>query len=143
MPDYNNLGMSITMGPKLRKLVENQLLEDLRIYGVSFDNLKFDWSESCIEGHQTFYLDGSVENFSSIGLYSSDDQLIAHGWMDFVHNVENNFFKAYWDLLETFIDGQQENKKEFGIPDHIWDMIPNLSKQELIEYRGKNFRQIP
>lgn len=48
---YYDRGMSGSMGPKLRRLVETQLIDDLKNYGLNNPNLKFDWSESCVEGH--------------------------------------------------------------------------------------------
>jgi hypothetical protein len=54
--NYIDLGLSSPMGINLRKLVESQLLQDLINYGIDKLDLKFDWSESCIEGHDTDYL---------------------------------------------------------------------------------------
>lgn len=115
------------MGPRLKTLVETQLLADLGNYIMTIDNLRFDWSDSCIEGHDTIYLDGQLENFSGIAVFNLDSQLIAEGWMDFVH--EGNFFLAYWDFVTIW----QDNKKTFekansGIPDHIWQQIPDHIK---------------
>jgi len=115
-----SLGWSYIMGPKLRNLVENQLIEDLKYYNYNDTDLYFDWSKSCIEGRTTTYLDGSVENFSGISLYNNADELIAEGWMEFIHN--ENHFKAYWDLL-LFKNHHMIEKAEFGIPNHIKDFI--------------------
>lgn len=121
-PNYSDLGLSIIMGEELRDLVEKQLKEDLKNYGVSNNQLKFDWSESCIEGHRTEYLDGSVENFSGIAVYDNDDKIVADGWMEFIH--EPNFFLAYWDCVTTWNGDKKINEKEFGLPEHIWIQIP-------------------
>ncbi|WP_180349995.1 hypothetical protein [Bacillus sp. D386] len=48
-PNYTDLGFADKMGPKLRMLVEKQLCDDLRFYGITANEFKFDWSESCIE----------------------------------------------------------------------------------------------
>ncbi len=69
------------MGLKLRQLVEKQLSNDLRNYKVVQKKLKFNWSESCIEGHDLDFLDGSVENFSDIAVYDNKDKLIAKRWI--------------------------------------------------------------
>lgn len=62
-PNYGDQGLSSSMGPKLRQLVEEQLTQDLRKYKIDQDKLKFDWSKSCIEGHDLEVLDGIIENF--------------------------------------------------------------------------------
>ncbi|QMW02970.1 hypothetical protein [Spirosoma foliorum] len=123
-PDYQNLGLSTIMGTQLRLLVETQLLAELTNYGLETNNLKFDWSGSCIQGHDASYLDGQLENFSGIFLFDTNDQLIVDGWMEFIH--EGNFFLAYWEFIAVW----EEQKKVFekakpGIPDHIWQQIPD------------------
>lgn len=120
-PDYITLGYASKMGSKLKTLVEQQLLQDIKNYDFYEVDLKFDWSESVIEGHYSEYLDGSVENFSGICLYNSDNELIAEGWMDFVH--EQDFFVAYWDHL-VFMNHHPKEKTEFGVPKHIVSMLP-------------------
>ena len=121
-PNYEDLGLSISMGPQLRSLVEMQLLADLKVYGVPPDNLKFDWSNSCIEGHDSSFLDGELENFSGISIFNNN-QLIAEGWMDFVH--EGTFFLAFWDYLTVWEnDAIVLDKNKAGIPDHVWERIP-------------------
>ncbi|MBF9254357.1 hypothetical protein I2I11_13710 [Pontibacter sp. 172403-2] len=121
-PNYNDLGLSTIMGKELRSLVEKQLKEDLKNYGVQNEQLKFDWSESCIEGHDSEYLDGSIENFSGIAVYDEKDNQVADGWMEFIN--EPNFFIAYWDLATTWDNGKLLKEKDFGLPEHIWVRIP-------------------
>lgn len=122
-PNYQELGFSTSMGPQLRALVEKQLLADLKVYSVDSGDLKFDWSDSCIEGHDTSFLDGQVENFSGIAIYESN-QLIAEGWMDFVH--EGPFFLAYWDYVTIWKNGKKVfDKRKLGIPSHVWEQIPD------------------
>jgi hypothetical protein len=121
-PNYKDLGLSTKMGKELRSLVEKQLKEDLKNYGIQNEQLKFDWSESCIEGHDTEYLDGSVENFSGILVFDDKDNLVADGWMEFIH--EPNFFLAYWDLVTTWNNEKLLKKKDFGLPEHIWTKVP-------------------
>ncbi len=85
--------------------------------------MRFDWSESCIEGHAANYLDGSLENFSSISLYDEHNNVIADGWMEFM--LEGEFFLVYWDNLTAWRNGEQlASKKHFGIPPHVWEKIP-------------------
>ena len=116
------------MGPQLRALVERQLLKDLANYNVVDLNLKFDWSDSCIEGHDTSYLDGQLENFSGISVFDVANQLIANGWMEFVHEGDF-FFLAYWEFVQVW-QGDEKcfEKSEPGIPNHIWQVIPDEIK---------------
>ena len=112
------------MGAELRKVVEHQLIEDLTFYGIEEKTLRFDWSESCIEGHQTFYLDGSVENFSGIGVFDDKNNVVADGWMEFIHDEKTNFFLTYWEFVRTYDKGRKVMEKSIvGIPDHIWKRL--------------------
>ncbi|WP_338870084.1 hypothetical protein WBJ53_21820 [Spirosoma sp. SC4-14] len=133
-PNYNDLGLSATMGPKLRTFVERQLLWDLANYSVTIENLKFDWLDSCIEGRDTSCLDGQLENFSGITVYDINDKLVADGWMDFIH--EGDFFLAYWDFITVWQGNRKVlDKTRSGIPDHIWRQIP-----ESIQWNYKQAR---
>lgn len=107
-PNYTDLGLSSQMGPELRSLVERHLVEDLKFYGIDKE-LHFDWSDSCIEGHDTNYLDGSLENFSGIAVFDNHENSVADGWMEFIH--EGDFFLAYWNYVTTW----ESDKKLSGI----------------------------
>lgn len=128
-PNYTELGFSHTMGPKLRQLVEKQLLADLR---VAFD-LRFDWSESCIEGNDTEYLDGSLENYSGIAVFDSKENLVAEGWMQFIH--AGKFFLVYWDYLTIMQSDKRVFDKKAGIPNHVWEQIPVDIRPSYTKYR--------
>ena len=124
LPDYKNLGFSETMGQKLREEVERQLIDDLRNYGIEKTNLRFDWSESCIEGKTANFLDGTVENFSGISVYDNQNSLVADGWMEFI--LENETFIVYWEFVTVWGDKNKlKEKTNAGIPSHIWTKIPN------------------
>ncbi|TGE25169.1 hypothetical protein E5K00_08220 [Hymenobacter aquaticus] len=111
------------MSPALRNLVEKQLLSDLAHYGVVQEGLRFDWSESCIEGHSANYLNSSLENYSGISLYNSDDEYVAHGWMEFI--LAGEFFLVFWDFLTIRENSRQiSDKNQPGIPDHVWQQLP-------------------
>ncbi|RKD86395.1 hypothetical protein [Mangrovibacterium diazotrophicum] len=132
-PNYMDLGFADKMGPKLKNEVEKQLLNDLKFYGVDKPDLKFDWSESCIEGHDTNVLDGKVENFSGISVFDNMENLVAEGWMEFIHN--ENLFLVYWEFVTTWSGDKKLNeKKEIGLPNHIWVKLPNDLK---IKYKTK------
>ena len=129
------------MGPKLRELVESQLSDDLKHYRINVNNinLKFDWSESCIEGHHLEFLDGSLENYSGVSVFDEQDNLIADGWMEFVNGGQ--YFLAYWDFITTWNGDQKLAKKnEPGIPDHIWQQIPEELKSTWTKERVKKAR---
>lgn len=126
-PDYVNLGLSIPMGPQLRALVEQHLLTDLAAYVILNQKLKFDWSDSCIEGRDSTYLDGSLENYSGILLFDEQDDLVVDGWMEFIH--EGDFFLVYWDYVTVWQNGEEIfDKPKPGIPDHIWAQLPDYVK---------------
>lgn len=133
-PNYIDLGLSSPMSVELRKLVEEQLIVDLKYYDVKSDNLKFDWSNSCIEGHLSNHLNSSLENYSEIYVYDNSNNLIAEGWMDYINSSEyldkSTFFITYWDNVIIWNNKEKLFEKlEFGIPNHIWEKIPeNLKK---------------
>jgi hypothetical protein len=133
-PNYIDLGLSCSMGVELRELVETHLLQDLKNYGIDQSNLKFDWSDSCIEGHGSSFLDGRLENYSGIVVYDQSDRLVADGWMEFVQ--EGDFFIAYWEFIGTF-DNQRivGQKEEPGIPEHIWVQLPDDIKPRYLKYK--------
>jgi hypothetical protein len=126
----DNLGWTDKMGPLLRAEVTRQLLIDLKHYGVEEENLVIDWSETVIEGHQIFYLDGSMENWSGIGVDTADGKPIAGGWMEFLF-VKPDYLYIYWDLLDLYRDGKWHKVKKFGLPTHIWDTLPDDHKDQI------------
>lgn len=46
------------------------------VYGINTSELKFHWSESCIEGHRVEYLEGALD----IKLFNEFDELVIDGW---------------------------------------------------------------
>ena len=123
-PNYEELGFSNCMGPLLRREVEIQLLNDLNYYIEDTSDLKFDWSESCVEGTRINYLDGDVEDFSGIKIFNMKDQLVAEGWMNFYFDEPQNLLLVYWDILELIDEfGHKVQKKNFGVPFHVNEKI--------------------
>ena len=117
------------MGPKLRAEVERQLLKDLQIYRPDLEDVIFDWSETCQEGHVTNYLDGSLENWSGVAVKDANGNLIAYGWIDFIDGGVKEPLLVFWDLLTIRFNNKNiDVKKEFGIPKHIWNKISAESK---------------
>src|SRR5688572_9110193 len=94
-----NLGYTEGMGPKLRLEVERQLLCDLARYGVEVKGLTVDWSDTCPEGHTTTFLDGTLENWSGVRVWTKGGTLVAEGWLDFVHGGGSNPLFVFWDFL--------------------------------------------
>ncbi|RSK49973.1 hypothetical protein [Hymenobacter rigui] len=138
-PNYADLGFSSPMSPTLRSLVEQQLLVDLAHYGVVREGLKFDWSESCIEGHLEEYLGSSLENYSGIAVYDADDKCVADGWMEFI--LAGEFFLVFWDYLTIRKNGRQVfDKSQPGIPDHVWQQIPEDIRTS---YRNDRMKRPP
>ncbi len=133
MPDYTDLGLSEPMGAVLRANVEAQLRNDLHNYGFMGSSVKFDWSGSCIEGHDATHLGGYLENYSGILLFDINDNYLAEGWMDFI--LEPDFFLVYWDHLEVANPGSATGKLKFGIPSHIWQKIPDPFLHTYDRYR--------
>ncbi|NOU99318.1 hypothetical protein [Paenibacillus planticolens] len=128
-PDYTNLSFADCMGIKLKSEVERQLIEDLKWYGIIQSEYRFDWSDCCIEGHRTKYLDGEVENFSSIMVFNANDESVADGWMEFIH--EDDVFIAYWEFVDKYQDGQEiALKSACGIPLHIYNQFPEQLKMK-------------
>lgn len=135
-PNYKNLGFSNCMGNKLRMEVERQLNEDLTCYGITYDEYRYDWSESCIEGHRVAYLDGDVENFSGISVFNDNDEIVVDGWMEFIYEPHENIFIAYWEYLDKYQHGEEiEVKGNGGIPRHIFEKLPNNLKDK---YKSKS-----
>lgn len=132
-PNYSNYGLSISMGKLLRKEVETQLMNDLTKYGIDNNGLLFDWSDSCIEGRCANYLDGSVDRFSGIKLFDTNDNLFADGWMDFIFEKSYNVFIVYWHFLSIYANGKRlEIKETLGIPPHIIEILPDKLKEKYV-----------
>ena len=123
-PNYQDMGLSICMGQELRAEVKRQLIKDLNQYHLYTNELRFDWSDSCIEGKRLKYMDGSLENFSGIMLFNQDDQIVADGWMDFYYSKEQDRLIVYWEFLDIYIDDKvMEIKTKPGMPDYIKSIL--------------------
>ena len=114
------------MGPKLRAYVEEKLIADLNWYLPDLQtyqraDILFDWSESCVEGHRTSWLDGDIENFSGITILHKDRRQIAEGWMEFIE-TEDGLEVFWWYLTAAHQDGLQE-KYTNTVPSHVWNRL--------------------
>ncbi|MDT2046788.1 hypothetical protein CHN50_03230 [Priestia aryabhattai] len=137
-PNYKELGHADILGPKLKDLVEKQLLEDLKFYGIDGGEFKFDWSESCIEGHDEEYLDGIVENFSGVNLFNKQDEHQIEGWMEFIYEPEHHFFIVYWEFLHEVSAAKRYLKDMPGIPEHVFIRIPEAVRPS---YKNERLNQ--
>lgn len=129
------LGYSDCMGPRLRQFVEEQLLSDLNRYlrsglRLSPEDVRFDWSDSCVEGHRTDWMDGEIENFSSVAVVDHADRFIAVGWMEFIETEDD--LKVFWWFLEGRGTYDMESKTSNQVPRHIWD---DLSEEVRLAWR--------
>lgn len=136
MADFNNYGYSQTMGPLLRAEVERQLLFDLENYYIFDGPLRFDWSETCMEGKHAEYLDGSLDNYSGISIMNDKMELVADGWMDFILTDK---LIVYWEFIDSYTGNlSAKGKDEPGIPTHIWNRLTIQEqarlKQQRLEY---------
>ncbi|MDD2273043.1 MAG: hypothetical protein PHP95_11380 [Desulfuromonadaceae bacterium] len=126
----NHLGQSAQMGPLLQKEVESQLLIDLIPYGIDPNGLSIDWTEACEEGHCTEAIDGNLEDLSSVAVVNCSGEVIAEGWMDFIHDGGNAPLYVFWLFLGVMRNGAWvEMKKTPHIPEHIWARLPESTRQ--------------
>ena len=118
------------MGPQLLALVEQQLLDDLRHYGIATDGARFDWSDVTQEGHVTHHLDGMLEDMSDVVVVGPDGEPRARGWLDFVHGAPGAPLFVFWLYLDRR-DGDQwtDLKDRPGLPAHVWSRLPERSKE--------------
>lgn len=131
--NWDKYGFSCTMGPKLRGLVQIQLVDELNsLLGLSI-KFDFDWSKSCIEGHNGMFLDGSLENYSGIRLTNKQASIKADGWMDFIQ--EGDFFLAYWDQITVWRNNKELFSKDFGISSFAFALVPEELRWHLKEVR--------
>lgn len=133
-----NYGFTEIMGPLLREYVKQSLVQDLQHYlpkerNIQYSDCIFDWSDTCIEGHRTTYLDGELENFSGIIIYDRDKNVIVNGWMDFVEQGDN--LHIYWLFLEGGPQYKIQSKKAAVIPQHVWCLLDDKTQEFWAKFR--------
>lgn len=111
------------MGDRLQAEVERQLIADLKHYypDLPSDDVAVDWSGSCQEGHVTRVLDGVLEEMSDVVARDGTGNVVASGWLDFVHGAEDLPLHVFWLFLDLH-DGEtiRRVKDDAAIPDHVW-----------------------
>jgi hypothetical protein len=135
--DQESLGFSDCMGPRLREFVESQLLLDLKYYTppgsqISASDICFDWSESCVEGHRTRWLDGEIENFSGIAVFDLRKRLVAEGWMQFIETKAG--LEIFWWFLRGGNDYGIRAKSSNQVPQHVWDRLDDDERSTWVRY---------
>ena len=117
------------MGPQLRTEVEEQLLTDLRSYDLDSSSLRIDWSNACGEGHCTQAIDGNLESLSDVSVIDDEGQVVAEGWMDFVHGGGDNPLFVFWFFLRIR-KGKRwlKVKSQPNIPLHVWERLPDSTR---------------
>ena len=128
------------LGPEVQSWVEQQLLSDLRHYGVQRDDLRFDWSQVVQEGHCTDFRGRMLESLSEILVRSADDSTVAEGWMDFVHTSEATDAepKLFWLFLSVTADGKSRKVKEDAfLPVHLWESMTEAEKRYVAATESK------
>ena len=140
MTEAPKFGFSDCMGERLREFVERELILDLNIYLPEADRLhladaRFDWSESCVEGHRAIYLDGEIENFSGIAVYDPEGDLVAEGWMDFIECQDT--FKIFWLFLHPGESYQLLQEPSGRVPAHVSNTLDEENKTLWREHAPK------
>ncbi len=120
------------MVPKLRQLVEQQLLADLRCYGIERTDIKFDWSFTTFQDLDDCSSKAEIESLMGVYVYDAadedDNDCIAAGEVKVLRAGE--FIFAYWDFLDGYSLCGYEGpsfktlKSTPGIPAHVWQQIP-------------------
>lgn len=115
---------------EIQTLIEMKLLEDLVHYMDYHEELTFDWSEVCGEGHEVEYKGRLIEDCSGIRLFSKDGQLVAEGWLDFIYVRDVDRLLVYWDFIDVYKNATDRTKRESSIPMHVYrelnEIINNL-----------------
>lgn len=135
--ERRDFGFSSCMGPELRAFVEKQLVLDLNRYirsegKVCRHSVRFDWSDSCVEGHRTHWLDGEIENFSGIAIFDNKMNLIADGWMEFIETETD--LHVFWWYLSGRSDYDIQDKSSNQIPEHIWEILSPQMRSSWAKY---------
>lgn len=123
-------GATGRMGARLQQDLEGQLLQDLAAYGIEPAGLSIDWSEACPEGHCTKALGGELEDLSEVSVIDAEGDVVAAGWMDFIHGGGDNPLFVFWSSLSLFKDNEWVRvKDEPHIPQHVWGRLPEATRR--------------
>ncbi|MEZ4724242.1 MAG: hypothetical protein R2863_06245 [Candidatus Kapaibacterium sp.] len=64
------------------------------------------------------YLDGEFENFSGIEVFNKDKELLADGWMEFIHEskMKSLFIEICYNLEKR---KKLKRRRDLRIPKHV------------------------
>jgi hypothetical protein len=121
------------MGDTLRREVQRQLLVDLGHYRVGpTDDLTIDWSDPCQEGHCTEIMGGTLEEMSDVFVRDRNGDVVAAGWIDFVHGGGDLPLHVFWLYLDLVENGRVQRVQDDGaIPSHVWSVLSEASKDAI------------
>ena len=128
------------LGLEVQSWAEQQLLNDLRHYGVARDDLTFDWSNVVQEGHWVQFRGRMLESLSDIVLRGPGGSIVAEGWMDFVITSKkgNSEPRLFWLFLSVAIDGGfKQVKNDAILPLHVWSSMTDAEKNFVAENESK------
>ena len=134
------------LGPEVQLWVEQQLVNDLRHYGLDRDDLSFDWSQVVQEGHWMEFRGRMLESLSDILIRGSDGSVIAEGWMDFVctSRAPGSEPKIFWLFLSVATKGIFKKVKEDALlPAHLWDQMTSAEKKYVAGTESKWLQRDP
>jgi hypothetical protein len=120
--------------------MEQQLLADLRHYGVQRDDLRVDWSQVVQEGHWTDFRGRMLESLSEVLIRDSNGGIVAEGWMDFVITGEatDSEPKLFWLFLSVAADGKLSKAKgDPLLPVHLWEKMTDAEKRYVAATESK------
>lgn len=81
------------------------------------------------EEYCTHYLYGELEEMSSVAVCIPDGHAVAEGWLDFAHGGDQNPLYVFWPFLDVREGDEWRSVKEDAvIPQHIWNRLPDGSK---------------
>ena len=134
------------LGPEVQSWVEQQLLSDLRHYGVQRNDLLFDWSQVVQEGHYMDFRGRMLESLSDILVRGSDGTTVAEGWMDFVNTSAGTDSepRLFWLFLSVAADCKLKKVKEDALlPVHLWESMTDSEKQHVADTESKWLHRDP
>lgn len=143
----NNLPHEVArLGPELQSWVEKQLISDLGHYGCVANDLRFDWSDACQEGHCAYYQGRMIESLSGVIVRNAGGALVADGWMDFVcaSNEKTAAPILFW-LFLSIQKGEslRKVKRDAFLPAHVWSMLSQEQKKHVATTESKWLKRDP
>jgi hypothetical protein len=134
------------LGSEVQAWVEQQLLEDLRHYGVRAPRLSIDWSRAVQEGHYRDFRGVMLEGLSDIDVVDGHGDVVANGWMDFVDTSDDASQPpvVFWLFLRLDSDDSRAGAKvDANLPAHVWDELTPRQKDYVARVESKWLERDP